>query len=134
MDKALEQEVRRRAAEKCEYCRLPASASSLPFSIDHISARQHGGDDSADNLALACGFCNRHKGPNLAGIDPKTGNLTRLFHPRKDRWKRHFRWESHRLVGLTPVGRTTVNVLGMNHPVQISVREALTEEGVIVPN
>jgi hypothetical protein len=45
---------------------------------------QHGGGDDADNLALACPDCNLRKGPNLTGIDPETGAVVRLFHPRRD--------------------------------------------------
>jgi len=35
---------------------LPESGSDLPFVIDHIVARQHGGPSSDDNLALVCSF------------------------------------------------------------------------------
>jgi hypothetical protein len=84
--------------------------------IDHIVARQHGGRTSLDNLALACFPCNNHKGPNLSGIDPDRGEMVRLFHPRRDTWSRHFRWEGARLVGKTAVGRTTIEVLAINHP------------------
>ena len=43
--------------------------------IEHITPRQHGGDDNADNLAgSCCPACNLHKGPNLTGIDPHTGD------------------------------------------------------------
>ncbi len=51
--------------------------------------RQHGGEDELDNLALSCHLCNSKKGPNLSGLDPDTGALTRLFHPRTDRWTDH---------------------------------------------
>jgi hypothetical protein len=43
-----------------------------------------------DNLALACFFCNRYKGPNLSGFDPATGALTQLFDPRSQIWADHF--------------------------------------------
>src|SRR5580765_8478149 len=90
MQKAIEQEVRSRSGHRCEYCRLREEFSRLAFVVDHITARQHGGDDGLDNLALSCGFCNRHKGPNIAGIDPQTAVMSRLFHPRLDRWEEHF--------------------------------------------
>ena len=32
------------------------------------------------------------KGANIAGLDPGTGELTRRFHPRRDRWREHFEW------------------------------------------
>ena len=93
--------------------------------IDHIIARQHRGPTVVENLALACGRCNASKGPNLAGIDPETGQLTRLFHPRRDSWHEHFRWTGGALVGLTSVGRTTIEVLAINHPYRVAAREVL---------
>ncbi|HEY3241859.1 MAG TPA: HNH endonuclease [Phycisphaerae bacterium] len=72
-----------RAGHRCEYCHLPESASPLPFVIDHIIWRQHGGSSLADNCALCCGFCNSSKGPNIAGIDPVTRAIVALFHPRR---------------------------------------------------
>ena len=84
MDKALDGEVRRRARDLCEYCHLPQHASPFQHVVDHVIARQHGGATTEANLALCCGRCNLHKGPNIAGLDPVTGQLTRLFHPRED--------------------------------------------------
>jgi len=98
MDKTLEQEVRRRARERCEYCLMPEAFSSLKHVIDHIIARQHEGQTITENLALCCGRCNRYKGPNIAGIDPTTGQLVRLFNPRSDEWTVHFRWEVRLLL------------------------------------
>jgi hypothetical protein len=103
--------------------------SELPFEIDHIIAEQHGGKSVAENLALCCGFCNRHKGPNIAGIDTESGALIPLFHPRRDRWADHFKWRDENLVGLTAIGRVTVAVLAINHPAQRAVRQALIAEG-----
>ena len=72
--------------------------------------------------------CNRHKGPNLAGIDPETGELTRLFHPRTDSWPSHFRWDKSEIIPLTPVGRATLSVLFMNDPEVIWLRSTLVIE------
>ena len=76
--------VRERAAGRCEYCLLASGLYPGPFQVDHIIAKQHGGTDTVDNLALACMHCNRYKGPNIAGIDSETGVLTPLFNPRID--------------------------------------------------
>ena len=130
MDKALEYDVRTRARGMCEYCLLPQSASKLTFPIDHIIARQHGGATASDNLALCCGRCNLSKGPNIAGLDPESGQMTRLFNPRQDDWATHFRYDGPLLMGLTDVGRTTVAVLAMNQPYQVGARQTLTDEGV----
>ncbi|MFL6465210.1 MAG: HNH endonuclease, partial [Bryobacteraceae bacterium] len=67
--------VRERAREQCEYCRLPQSAFPFSFQVDHIRAEKHGGETVESNLALACPHCNRHKGPNSAGVDPSSGQL-----------------------------------------------------------
>jgi hypothetical protein len=133
MDNALEQLVRHRAKDACEYCRLPQRFSRLTFPVDHVIAQQHGGPTIEDNLALACGFCNSHKGPNIAGIDPRTKQLTRLFHPRRDVWGEHFRWEGSVIVGLTDVARATISVLAINHPFQTAIRNTLIDEGVFPP-
>jgi hypothetical protein len=124
------QRVWSRARATCEYCRVPQAVDELPFQIDHIVARKHGGDDREENLALACTACNNHKGPNIAGLDRISGVLTPLFHPRRDRWSDHFAWHGPELVGQTAIGRTTIDVLAMNLPYRVSLREALLAEGV----
>src|SRR2546423_11578734 len=127
MDKLLEQEIRRRAGERCEYCLMPQAASALKHVVDHIIALQHNGQTVTENLALCCGRCNLYKGPNIAGIDPLTQQFVRLFNPRVDRWKEHFRWEGPTAVGLTEVGRATIAVLMINKPYRVSARQALME-------
>ena len=81
MNRDLARKVRERAAECCEYCRIPQFSLPLPFQIDRIIAGQHHGETRLTNLALACPHCNRYKGPNIAGMDPLTGQIVRLFHP-----------------------------------------------------
>jgi hypothetical protein len=134
MASPLHEVVRVRAGGACEYCRIPEAYYAGIFVVEHVIARQHGGGDELDNLAFACDRCNLHKGPNLAGLDPEGGALTRLFHPRTDSWQEHFDWSGHIVVGRTAVGRTTVYVLAMNHPVARSVRAALLAEGVFPPS
>ncbi len=125
--------VRERAGRSCEYCRLPDAASSIPFEIDHIIARKHGGDEEPGNLAYSCFFCNSYKGSNIAGLDPQSRQLSRLFHPRRDRWRDHFRWEGPTLVGVTPVGRTTAEVLTINATDSVLLRGSLIGEGIFPP-
>jgi len=125
--------VRKRAGNCCEYCRVPQHSSSAPFQIDHVIAKQHGGQTIAGNLALACFACNHHKGPNLGGIDPQTGKKVWLFNPRRHKWQRHFRWAGAILVGRTPIGRATVVVLAINLAHRVSQRGALIAEGVFPP-
>jgi hypothetical protein len=91
--------------------------------MEHIIARQHDGVSDETNLALGCQHCNLHKGTNLAGLDPESGLITRLFNPRSDNWEKHFRVVGTLLLGLTPIGRTTVRVLNMNSDAQQELRE-----------
>ena len=133
MDEGLVRLVRERAQNACEYCLLPQWAHPIRFEIDHIIARQHHGPTTAGNLALSCLHCNSYKGPNIAGIDPLSRKLSRLFHPRRHTWGRHFRWHGPVLVGRTAVGRTTIDVLNMNHPEVVALREALRAEGRFPP-
>jgi HNH endonuclease len=120
--------VRERAASRSEYCGPPQSAYPLPFQIDHVLAEKHGGETIESNLALACTHCNRHKGPNIAGVDAASGQLVRLFNPRSDSWTEHFEPDGPHLRGKTAIGRTTVNVLAMNDEDQLRVRSALLKE------
>ena len=130
MDNVLRSLVRRRAADVCEYCRLPQTASLIVrFHVEHIIARRHGGQTEPDNLALACSHCNFHKGPNIAGLDPGSGQLVPLFHPRRDRWRDHFTWEGIAIVGRTPIGHATVELLAMNDWQRMEVRENLQALG-----
>ena len=56
-----------------------------------------------------------------------------LFHPRKDRWADHFRWNGPLLVGKSDIARVTIDVLLINRPDRLEVRQALIEEGVFPP-
>ena len=93
--------------------------------IEHIIAKQHGGGDDVENLALACQRCNLRKGPKLTGVDPISGELVPLFHPRRDRWAEHFLFHGVRIQGIMPAGRATVKVLAMNDARRLELRSQL---------
>jgi hypothetical protein len=133
MDKRIEESVRTRAGDRCEYCQLPQSARRLRFQIDHVIARQHGGSDELDNLALCCGRCNRFKGPNLSGVDPESSAIVRLFNPRQDKWSEHFRWDGATVLGVSSQGRATIGVLTMNHPDDVAIRLELIASDLFPP-
>ena len=118
--------IRRRAGERCEYCRMPQSAISfIPFHVDHVIALQHRGRADMDNLAFACERCNGFKGTNLASVDPKTGRTVLLYNPRQDIWERHFMIRSGRITGLTACGRATVELLQMNADRRVELRNLM---------
>lgn len=127
MAAATRRQVRERAGDRCEYCRIPQPAQPLArFHIEHIIAQKHGGEDDLSNLALACHYCNVHKGPNLSGVDPEDGQVVPLFHPRRDIWDEHFAVDGGFIVGLTPTGRATVRVLEMNATERVELRLPLS--------
>lgn len=130
MKPSFKRRVWQRANGVCEYCRMPREFYLAPYQIDHIVAEKHGGKTTLSNTALACYHCNLHKGPNIAGIESTSGRTVRLFHPRKDRWSDHFRWHGAILFGRTAVGRVTIQVLEINHPAYVLVRQALMDAGV----
>ncbi len=100
---------------------MPQVYDPLPFEVDHIIATQHQGPTREDNLAIACYACNHHKGPNVAGFDIVTRQVVPLFHPRREGWTEHFRWNGPELQGLTPVGRVTVHVLAINRDFRVAL-------------
>jgi hypothetical protein len=130
MDARLQAQVRRRAQNRCEYCHFPAQFTPIPFQVDHIIAEKLGGPSTLENLAWSCFFCNSFKGPNLAGLDRRTQEVIRLFNPRRDKWKEHFRYEGAVLKGRTAIGRATIEVLRINRLDAVAVRRSLLEEGV----
>jgi hypothetical protein len=132
MDVELERLVRRRAKQRCEYCHFPAAVALLPFQIDHIISQKLHGETVADNLALSCERCNSHKGPLAAGY--LQGKHVPLFHPRTDRWSDHFEWNGALLVGKTDIGNVTIDVLAINLPYLVAVRDALMQEGIFPPD
>jgi hypothetical protein len=129
MDSATRDLVRHRAENRCEYCGISQRHLANTLQIEHIVAKQHHGPDNEGNLALACDRCNAFKGTNLTAVDPETGNIVPLFHPRKDRWLDHFAMRGAFVVGLTDVGRATVRLLRMNAEARVELRSEIAEEG-----
>jgi hypothetical protein len=76
-----------------------------------------------ENLVLACPGCNLHKAGRINAIDPTTGEEVRLFHPLRQPWPEHFRFEGYQIEGLTAVGRATEEVLNLNHFRRQRIRE-----------
>jgi len=123
------QTIWNRADGRCEYCQLAQTGTSLPHEIDHIRAKKHRGPTTLENTCLACAYCNAAKGTNAAGYDPLTDQLVPLFDPRLETWSDHFEWNGPILKGKTAIGRTTIEVLGINRPERIKHRRLLLQTG-----
>ena len=120
--------VYERAKATCEYCLTPEMISFSSHQIDHIIAEKHAGATNLDNLALACMLCNKYKGSDIASIDPKTGKIVGLYHPRLDIWEKHFKLEkTGKIKPLTDIGRATSQLLRFNAIERISERKMLYE-------
>jgi hypothetical protein len=130
MARSRKRQVWERAKGRCEYCGIHQESTVLSHEIDHIRAQKHSGKTTLNNLAFACFQCNSFKGPNIAGFDPVTDTIQPLFHPRRENWDDHFEWSGAELVGKTPVGRATIEVLRINLPVRIEHRQRLMELGL----
>ncbi|MDX2244970.1 MAG: HNH endonuclease signature motif containing protein [Leptolyngbyaceae cyanobacterium bins.302] len=117
--------VEERAGDRCEYCLIPAGLTFFPHEVDHIIAEKHEGETAAENLALTCWRCNRHKGTDLGSFDPQTGDFCFLFNPRTQMWEEHFKQENLEIIGLTPEGRTTVRLLQLNAEERLAERQRL---------
>jgi hypothetical protein len=133
---ALRALVRERAEFLCEYCLIHEEDAGYFLRIrtahvDHVISRKHGGATHEDNLALACVLCSLHKGYDIAALVPETGELVRLFNPRRDLWRDHFLLglDGITIVPLTPIGEATCRILKMNGSARLQERQALRKVG-----
>lgn len=125
----LRQFVTERANHQCEYCLFPQHASLLTFEMEHIISEKNGGETKAENLALACPYCNRAKGSDLGSLDSTTGILTPFFNPRTQSWQARFRLDNANIVPLTPEGRVTIAILQINDLDRLQERQQLIDAG-----
>lgn len=129
---AIKEEVVKRADGRCEYCKSLQKYSPQPFHIEHITPIALGGLTILINLAFSCGGCNNIKYIKIEGVDPATGKTVALFNPRNEEWSENFEWSSDFLmmIGITAVGRTTVETLQLNRKELINLRTItkLTDE------
>jgi len=105
-----------RAQGCCEYCYSQVRFAIASFSVEHIIPQSRGGKTDLDNLALACFGCNGHKHTKIEALDPISGQIVKLYNPRKQKWYDHFRWNDDftLVMGLTSIGRATVEALRLN--------------------
>lgn len=132
---AMQRLVRTRARGYCEYCLIPSNFSPDTFPFDHIIPQALGGKSEPDNLALADGGCNGHKHAKTHHFDPLTNQLAPLYHPRQDKWHDHFAWNEDEtlIIGITPSGRATVDLLQVNRPANVNLRLLLRSVGLHPP-
>ncbi len=54
---ALESQVRERAGDRCEYCRMHQSLQGATFHVEHILPKSLGGPTDMKSLAWVCPGC-----------------------------------------------------------------------------
>ena len=84
-----------------------------------------------DNLALACQGCNGHKHTKTEGNDPVTAEVVPLYNPRQNNWDEHFCWNDDftLIVGVSSIGRATVETLQLNRENLVNLRQVLYAMG-----
>ncbi len=126
--------VRSRAGDRCEYCQMHQSLQGATFHLEHVIPLSHGGETAEQNLALACPGCNLRKSDRVRANDPLTDASVSLFHPRRDRWSEHFRFDGFTIIPLTTIGRATAAALDLNHARRLTIREAEARFDLFPPN
>jgi 5-methylcytosine-specific restriction endonuclease McrA len=88
-------------------------------------------DLAQHNLALACQGCNNHKYNRTQSVDPVANQVVPLFHPRRHEWHEHFTWDEcfELVIGLTPIGRATIEALQLNRHEVVKLRRLLYAAG-----
>ncbi|HJR07515.1 MAG TPA: HNH endonuclease signature motif containing protein [Pyrinomonadaceae bacterium] len=131
MSRYLSAEVRQLVAARadylCEYCLIAEDDTFFGCEVDHVISLKHGGSSEVDNLAYACVFCNRQKGSDIGSISLESGEFSRFFNPRTDRWSDHFRLTGNSIQPLTLIGEVTARILNFNTADRILERRALQE-------
>ncbi len=125
-------ELRRAIADRanllCEYCLIAEADTFYGCEVDHIISIKHGGSSEPENLAYACALCNRAKGSDVGSI-LASGEFTRFFNPRTDRWAEHFRLEQATINPLTEIGEVTARILRFNDSARFHEREEMIRFG-----
>ena len=86
----IRQIVASRANFVCEYCLIAEADAYFKFQVEHIISRKHGGSSELENLALACVFCNRYKGSDIASLKPEYRQINSLLQSAHDALARTF--------------------------------------------
>jgi hypothetical protein len=118
-----------RAYRVCEYCLLHEDDTFWGCQIDHIISRKHGGLSALENLAWACACCNNHKGSDIAALVGHPPRLSRLYHPRKDKWSDCFRLQGYRIEPNNTPGAATEMLLQFNQDTRLRERAPLAQTG-----
>ena len=130
---ALRSAVTADAGDRCGYCRSAEALTGAPLVFDHIIPLAAGGSSTRENLWRICHRCNEYKGAQTQAIDDVTGTDVPLFNPRTQVWSDHFQWSRDftEIIGITPIGRVTVQALRLNRQLLAKARRNWRRTGWI---
>lgn len=136
ISKAVRSRVAAAAKYRCEYCQTSQMISGAQMHIEHIIPTVQGGNSEINNLCFACAWCNSYKGGKITFADPLTGEVVAFFNPRLESWRQHFQWHESGsyILGITSLGRATVEGLKMNNPFIVAARRKWVIAGWHPPN
>ncbi|MBN2589772.1 MAG: HNH endonuclease [Sedimentisphaerales bacterium] len=105
--------------------------SGVPLTVEHLTPRAKGGNDTDENLWMSCRLCNEAKGILTDASDPETGDIVPLFNPREHVWSEHFAWSENgtQIIGRTSIGRATIMALSLNSDFRVRARALWVEVG-----
>lgn len=123
------------AQNRCEYCQCRSDCACESFEGEHISPVSKGGSSESENLAFTCRGCNSRKSDRTIVRDNLTKQFVPLFNPRLDHWNEHFAWSDDflHIIGLTPIGRATVDSLQLNRIGVVNLRILMKLGGIHPP-
>jgi hypothetical protein len=127
----LRQLLFKRAHLECEYCRSPQALLMADLEIEHIRPKAKGGKTVDENLCAASRKCNELKRVRTKAVDPKSGTMTPLFHPRTQVWSDHFEFsiDGSFIIGKTAIGRATLEALRLNRERAVLLRRLWMKAG-----
>lgn len=127
--------VAAQARGRCGYCQTQEIVSGIPLTLEHLIPTARGGQDVEENLWLSCRLCNERKAILTHALDAETSTTVPLYNPRAQTWSEHFTWDETRarIVGLTAIGRATLNALGLNDELRVRARALWVKAGYHPP-
>lgn len=130
LSEALRRFVTERALGHCEYCQT-SQMIVVTMVVDHITPVAAGGTTTPENLCLTCVGCNLFKNAFEVALDPVSQQVIPLYNPRNQVWDEYFPWspDGASIVGVTAIGRATVERLQMNRADVVRARQMWVKAG-----
>ena len=127
IQKSIKKQVLQTSKGLCEYCQSQEAFSFTSYLVEHITTSSIDQKDIIENLVFSCQGCSNTRNENTKSTDPVTGKIINIYNPRVDVWSDNFCWSEDftNLVGLTAIGRATIEKLKLNRETLKEYRSVL---------